>query len=667
MIHENVINRQSRISPVRDRLWLPFTEGDSASQQYIETELKRFFDTHGPDALAINFCSQFPAAFCNHSRCKNWLEAFSYDQSFRHWSEAYERVNQILSATPAKLRNVIDYDYHNTARQFRQLFVLQAVDTEFACDLCILAPFDLILTYQERKSFRLPHSALASTLKQYRYNALRHLFLFKLFLLNNLSRLATWLYRLATWLKKIGFYLVRRTLMHLSNLSLYLTTAATFRIRRVTHWAFELTLLPYRKQQEHRVRRSHTMILKRSLALKSGPEGITILTVDDSGTNVNLNPAIEIIREFEACRRTIVVITSYETVARAVRKVTRAPVYIVSEYSALLTPRYGHTQTLFSFQHNRLHGIDAAGLRLFLLRLTELERQYALIHALLNEIEKNSAIKAILTVYECLPISVSAGRWATERGIPWIGFFPILVGDRPDGYHFPAPEHLVYGEQLRDQICNAGHSDHSIEVVGSPTYDVFHGRDCVADRTKVSTEFPGCRDKKLVVVATEAFPDPLTEIGPLLNVLGGMNGVHVVLKLHPEDSLEYFSSYVAALPRNENIDVVKQTDLGALLHTADLLICVLSNIIISAAVMGTPTLVCDFGGRTSVIDFVKEGLCIGCNDPAKLEKTLRSLLFDPSRESDLQRAIKNIRRFNGPNDGRSAQRIVNYVLGRQKS
>src|SRR5262249_54256775 len=217
------------------------------------------------------------------------------------------------------------------------------------------------------------------------------------------------------------------------------------------------------------------------------------------------------------------------------------------------------------------------------------------IHAterVLHELQARLRVSAVLTVYESLPLSVMAGRWATNKGVPWVGFFPILVGDRPDGNHFPAPAHLVYGDQLRDKMIFHGCAPESMQVVGTPTFDVTPHRDIASDQTYLARLFPHIVGRKLVVVATEAFAHPLIELEPVLRALADMEDVAVVLKVHPSDSELFFSNFVDSLGNASNIRVIQKCELLPLLHVGDLLIAVVSNIIVTAAALGTPTLVC---------------------------------------------------------------------------
>ena len=109
--------------------------------------------------------------------------------------------------------------------------------------------------------------------------------------------------------------------------------------------------------------------------------------------------------------------------------------------------------------------------------------------------------------------------------------------------------------------------------------------------------------------------------------------------------------------------MVKEFPLFPLLAAADLIVCVLSNIIVTAAMLGTPTLVCDFINRRQVLDFVLEGLAFGCFDSRLVNAEVRRILFDSAvRTNWLQEKERALTRFNGPCDGNSARRIADFML-----
>lgn len=643
------------------RVWETHLDPADLDRDRFRKVVNEFLGEHGANALAISFIGDFPGELQNDPRCKTWQQTFDYEEDFNCWAEAYRSLDRLLERLPDDLKTIAEHDYHKAAGIARQLIVLKAAEERIAGDLLLVAPWQLAVANAEGANFKVPGSALEArafdlwtrAAERVKRASAKNVARFRRVVAGLRNHAELQLSR-SKYALAIGREAARRSLI-----------VALTLINRIVRFG----IFPYVRYKDKRRLQEEVDALRRQLKLSHSRNGVTIVTIDDSGTGVNLKPGLEILRALERRGEAAFVLTNNPPVAQAVRASTNAGAAVLGDYRLLAPP--ASTQIDYrrlSRLNGKLDEVGAAVTKLVLSDAPRIVKENAILHGVLDRLDAQNGVKSVLTIYESLPLSVSAGQWAGQNGKPWIGFFPILVGNRPDGYHFPAPEHLVYGDQLRDHIAEAGHPIESATVVGSPTYDVFHGRDKAADRAAVYNNFPACRDKKLVVVATEAFPDPLTEMEPILNALGGMEGVHVIVKVHPSDRLSYFQSYVSGLPQSENIEVVQDTDLGALLQTADLLICVISNIIISAAVMGTPNLVCDFGSRTGVIDFVKEGLCIGCNDRAKLKDMIHGLLFDPEQRDCVKSHLaRGLARFNGPSDGRSAERIADYIIARANS
>lgn len=383
-----------------------------------------------------------------------------------------------------------------------------------------------------------------------------------------------------------------------------------------------------------------------------------VMAVQDSGTRVNLDPAKAIAREFRSRGVFVTIVTEARLVAEE---------FMQEGYMAVLVGG-GFWRSWLRPAPNPPHQLtESDGLAITLPKRVwrHVFRRHTETQFMLKKIDARIRVAAVLSINETLPVSVSSGLWARARGRPWIGHFPILLGKRADCYYFPADQHLAYGEQLRDHMMGAGVAANTIEVVGSFTYDKHRTRDRKADRLAVEKSFPRTRNVKLVTVATENLPDCDIEMIPVLSAVCAMPGVHVVLKLHPEDSLDYFERLAERLRVRDRIDIVKKYPLGELLGASDLLICIMSNIVIEAGVTGTPTLMCDFSGKARVLDFAAEGLCMPCKSASELPEILGKLLSDESyMQMALQRMHAGLRRFNGPNDGRSTQRIVDYVVAR---
>lgn len=400
-------------------------------------------------------------------------------------------------------------------------------------------------------------------------------------------------------------------------------------------------------------------------AVRLAGRKVAIVTCNDSGTGINLRPLKAILPELDALKVQILLLTEVSLVAEdpdlSRRNVLTIdgdlPVFPVTSAS----PKWQSVDAAGSLPQTLVTALDrslAWGWPKYVTRFDRVQRVLGIAGRLCS-------IRAVLSIPETLPVSIAAGLWARARSLPWSGHFGATIGRCPDHYFFPASEHLAYGGQLADHIASTGKDRASIHVVGSPAFDAHLGRDRAADRTAVEADFPRLAGNRLIVVTSEAFPDPATELVPILQAVTQIAGAHVIFKLHPDDDPAFMQKMTERAGVADRIDMVHRYPLGQLLGAADLLVSVMSTVIIEAAVVGTPTLVCDFSGKSAVLDFVGEGLCLGCTNPAEVRRQAEAILFDPATAELANRKMHDgIERFNGPNDGHSARRIARLTADR---
>jgi hypothetical protein len=403
---------------------------------------------------------------------------------------------------------------------------------------------------------------------------------------------------------------------------------------------------------------------------ETGTSAKIIVSIEDSGTQVNLSPALTILQEMRRRGLAVVIVSSRSPVLEKVRSMGFAACNLIIPSMNLrawsLVMRSSGIRTEMSHLLRTSQPDTAEWLYLDEIRAKALDYVAfeSNIRTILDGIRSSAGVISVLVMNESSHLAAVIMDWAKRCRVPGVGFNPILVGERPDNKYFPAPVHAVYGEQLRSLMISIGIAPETIHVVGTPSFDSAFFRDREKDRIAVSTGvLRHWKDRKLVVVGTEALPQPLVELEPVLRVLGEMPDVHVVLKVHPSDSLSFYQDFVQNLPCADNIEVVKDCEVQALLHTADLLVCIISNMIVMAAILGTPTLVCDFSGKRRPLDFVAEGLSFGCFSQSEIAPMVRRLLFDPAAAQEWRQMRRTaLRGFNGPNDGQSHSRVVDLVM-----
>lgn len=395
---------------------------------------------------------------------------------------------------------------------------------------------------------------------------------------------------------------------------------------------------------------------------------VVFITVEDSGTLVNLNPCREIVRELKKKSAFPIVITSLSVLKNM--PLTGSLVLNVRFFNLFVSSLNNDACEIAHFINSNIskdqdqNFIDNWFRLNFDIKLKFLRQVELCLDPLLIKFKKHTT-NSILTIYESLPLSIACGVLAKERGLGWTGFFPILIGDKPDANHFLADLHLLYGTQLKDILVKSGVDEASCVVTGSPTYDVFHFRKeesflNISDQVKALIS----SGKRIVVVLTEAFPDPFTEIGPILDALCENKTISVVLKIHPADDVNLFRKYLMTKELVDRIKIIESCDLYQLFSVTSLVIGTISNAIIGASILKVPVLICDFSNKTKVINFVTEGICPGCFQVKELKDDLEHLLgmTDDELKRYYEKNYWNIARFNGPNDGKSAERISQLLL-----
>ncbi|MBF0553701.1 MAG: hypothetical protein HQK96_04005 [Nitrospirae bacterium] len=279
----------------------------------------------------------------------------------------------------------------------------------------------------------------------------------------------------------------------------------------------------------------------------------------------------------------------------------------------------------------------------------------------LDHLANHYGIKIALAVGEANYTPAGGLTYLSSHGFKTVGVTTVLHMDHPYCSFWPADYHLVYGEQVVDIMVKNGIKKETIQLVGSEHFDRCFRRDIESDKSYIYGLFPLAHGKKLVIVATEARARQMTEIKPSVRLLAKMEGIFTIIKLHPGDQPAEFEQLLVHLGYPPNIMIAKDVDVLALVNVCDLLITMASNLIIEAGVMGIPSLVYNFSGTPCPIDLVSEGLCFGANSPEEFETMVRLLLFDATSREEAFKKLSLISRFNGPNDGKSSERISLFV------
>jgi glycosyltransferase involved in cell wall biosynthesis len=242
----------------------------------------------------------------------------------------------------------------------------------------------------------------------------------------------------------------------------------------------------------------------------------------------------------------------------------------------------------------------------------------------------------IVTVGERTPINLAATSVARAAGVPVLGVTAVLHGARPEGRYWPADWHAVYGAQARDLLLAAGVPEGRIRITGSPHFD----RD-PATKDDRTAEFLASLepDRPLVLVATEARPDQMRELVPLLGHLVERPELCVVVKLHPDDGTDVFERLSSLTEQAPHVRIARHGEVAieGLFERADVVVAQRSNVLLQAAFAGVPVISPNFSGMPDpVIDLPSEGVALPATDVKEFAAALgraidcRSGATDPS-------------------------------------
>ncbi len=403
-------------------------------------------------------------------------------------------------------------------------------------------------------------------------------------------------------------------------------------------------------------------------------DNMHLLSVEDSGTMLNLDPAVSIAKALKRNGQNVLAITSTDFVKHHLdtHKISTWKIVQSNPTSYELLEIRRNIKRLSNQLRKKSRGITRTFVEMIVPKLESWALDMLVYEKNMKALVRKVNINHVTSVGIASPLNSFAGDFFQSRKAKWNTYFPVVF--KPS-IEVPLPKlstlfqavdkYLVYGGHLQESLIALGIDKNKIYSVGSTTFDNSKGRENEKDIeiTKKQILKRWTEDKKLIVIGTEYLPRPFEEIDPVVRYLLSRNDVHVVIKVHPSDSMEMYETYVRSLENYSNIEVVGKCDLNALLNSAHLLICIVSNIVITAAVLGTPTLICDFSNKREPLDFYKEGLSVGCFKREKLNETLSELIENPSLYQRAKaRVSEGIKRFNSDNDGRSAERVARLAV-----
>jgi hypothetical protein len=262
---------------------------------------------------------------------------------------------------------------------------------------------------------------------------------------------------------------------------------------------------------------------------------------------------------------------------------------------------------------------------------------------------------------------------ARARGVPTVAIqHGVIYRNSPDYYRRPGPRLVrptvmcVFGPyERRLLIEECGYPAAGVLATGSPRMNP----EAVAaaldpeERAAVRRSLGVADDERLLVIsgARHAVGEGLHSTTIYAGLLDGeLPGVHIVVKLHPEEEQgEHYPALIAGLARAGGyapppVTVVRHVDLYQLLRAADAHLGIYSTVLTDAVMAGTPSMVAVGQAWSDLLQYAAAGVA----QPVASVDDVRTFMRDPWRPADAVRRAFIEQHFQ-PGDG--AKRIADLL------
>jgi len=266
---------------------------------------------------------------------------------------------------------------------------------------------------------------------------------------------------------------------------------------------------------------------------------------------------------------------------------------------------------------------------------------------------------------------------ARRLGVPSLAVqHGVIYPNNPDYYR---PQHpglvrpdvtCVYGSYERELLIEGGHYDPATVVVtGSPR---VHPDDAPVDVAadegiELRRELGVADTDRLLVVSAARNPvgDEMHSVSMVARLLDGpLPGVHVVVKLHPEEATgEHYERLLAGLAAAGGypplrVSIIRDVDLYRLLRAADAHLGQYSTVLTDAVLTGTPNMVAVGQAYEDIIGYVEAGVAV----PVRTVDDVRAFMAAPVAPSAAARArFLEIHYRRGDAIGRIARAITDMA------
>lgn len=211
------------------------------------------------------------------------------------------------------------------------------------------------------------------------------------------------------------------------------------------------------------------------------------------------------------------------------------------------------------------------------------------------------------------------------------GFFPLHASGI-----------AVYGAITRDLFVTKGVSPARIHMTGCPRFDEHFLRKDYPERKAFYAALGIPPEKKVVVYANTPgykngysteyhlrFQEIEALTASIVRTIGQIPGTHLIIKMKDvsmKDRIDIIERHLGGFP--ENVSVVYDVDIPALLYHTDLFVGSWSTMCLEALIFDKPVLTVNLTGRPDPMPFAEMGAAVGIYTEADMLPIFRRMIFD---------------------------------------
>lgn len=269
--------------------------------------------------------------------------------------------------------------------------------------------------------------------------------------------------------------------------------------------------------------------------------------------------------------------------------------------------------------------------------------------------------KLAIILGECHPHHQVALPAIKKEGILSLFVMHGSFGDFPLYNNLFSDKIAVYGQSYNKILQRLGNKPaRRMVVTGNPAWDYLAGKKF--DEEKVYSQLNLPRGKKIVLLAATNMPDERDRLAhAVIKTMASLPQYHLVLKLHPEEEIDYYLGLLKRYGVRANI-FIESSSLHPLISVSAVVITAYSTVGLESLLLGKPVIDVNLTNRPYYQDYVAEGVALGVRKEEELTKALQSIIEDTRTRKLLEKNRKRyLYKHAYKQDGRAGERVAKLI------